>query len=577
MSTRAELQGMAYQRTPFAAEVDQRSNFKQEHELSNENNPLTRSLIEQFYPQNRPNNINSAQARQMGSTVLDRAEQIFHQTKALRNLASNAYENPTRFGCSVFAFIAGLTQIYSGDVVSGSIATLIGAKEVYNQSGSGNTLALQRLLNDINADVDMIRTLEEGQQQSYKAVQENLNLIKSDVDVLYKNLDEIGNLNDQGIKSIEESKRRAYEKGVAAKEAYRRALSLFSEAKDAFSSSKEIYEKCARSFILIQGIAKDEGSEKSILEKVNELVEVANQASGNCAKGKKELDIADEKFSLAMQALSEASNLKDEASGMISKTVQNAEDTLRAGIEKAQYTQECSQRIKATQNELEDIKERSNDVMYLLNEMSTEVKKAKIEAQKKLDPSDLVVGIGTGVALSSLGTFSALAAGVTAAYAWHNGTTIADTTKKVYNYFFGIPLPAPEAMREDQLIRVNMDEKSSGYYGGWVKGRPSYTYGSLDVKLGKEIVQFRFDLNQRDYPVSKEDLFTLFSKMFAKLEDKSISSSDSEKILHQLETVSLSRGGLYDPVRGLVKNSQAAFGLVKALRKYCEKLKASVL
>jgi hypothetical protein len=545
---------------------------RNEHSSLNDSSSLTRSMIVDFYPSQKFNSVNSNEARQLGSTVSDRAEQIFHQAKGVRNLIVHASENPTRFGCSVIALVTGLTQIYSGNLVTGGIATLCGAKELYNQSNTGDTSTLHRLLNDINADVDMIKTLEEGQQQSFKVVEENLTLIRKDVDGLYGKLEMIKDLNTQGIHAIEEGKRQAYEKGIEAKLAYREALNLFSEVKESFSSSKATYAKCAGYFTRIQDIAKEE-SDTPILEKVNALVEVAEKANLDCEMGKSQLDTADEKLSQAMQALSKASTLNNEAAEMISRTMQNAEDTLKAGIEKVQYTEECAQRIQTTQRELEEITERSEDVMQLLSEMSDDVKKAKTEALKKLDPTDVVVGVGTGVLLSSLGTFSALAIGVTASYAWHNGTTIADTTKKVYNYFFGMPLPPSEPMKAGELIQVSMDQKSSGYYGGWVKGRPSNTYGSLNISLGDEIAQFRFDLNQKQYPVSKEDLFALYSKMFAKLENKTLSPEDCERILSQLASVTMDRGDLYASGKGLINRGQAAHGLVKALNKYCEKLK----
>lgn len=276
-----------------------------------------------------------------------------------------------------------------------------------------------------------------------------------------------------------------------------------------------------------------------------------------------------------MTALSRASTLKDEALQEITKVVQSAEDALKAGAEKAQYTEECKEKITEARAEIQEMKQRSDDVMRLLNEMSSDVKKAKAEAQKKLDPSDVVVGVGAGVIAAPLGTFSALAIGVTAAYAWHNGTTITDTVSKTYNYFFGTPLPPPQPMGENEHIRVALDQKSSGYYG-WIRGRSSYTLGHIDIKLSEfEYVQYRFDLNRAEYPISKEDLFTLYSGMFEKLKDGSMQPDQCKAILSQLEQATIGRGGLHFAVHGLIRPQQAAYGLVNALNRYCEKLAAS--
>ncbi len=540
--------------------------------MPTESPSLENSIVRDFGLGQQASSNSPKNARQLGAALLDRTEQIFIQSKAVRTLLSNGYENPTRLGSSVIALAAGLARVYSGDFIFGPIAAATGAKEIYNQCTTGDPTTLQRLLNDINADVDMIRTLEEGQQQSYKAIEENLGLIHGEVNTLYSKLNEMKELNAQGLAAIVEGQSLALQKGDEAKKAYREALQLFTEAKSSFASSKETYQKCAEYFVRIQEIAKDDKSDIPVIEKINALVAEAERASLDCQKGKNTLDEADEKFSAAMKALTKASSLKDEALELVSKTVQNAEDVLQAGREKADYTKACSAKIDAAQKELQEVRERSDDILQLLGEMSTDVKKAKAEAQNKLNPSDVVVGVGAGVALTTLGTpITAVALGVTAAYAWHNGTTISDTTKKVYNYFFGAPLPPPQPMEKGQSMRFHLDEKSSGYYG-WMRGRQSYTYGSVDINLGDEIAQFRFDLNQTDYPICKEDLFTLYTKMFEKLRDKTLSPQGCKAVLAQLEKVTIDRGRLHAATLGLIKSTQAAYGLARAIIKLCNKM-----
>lgn len=544
---------------------------------NNSSDPMARSLIGDFeLNKAKSSSPQDKQAGQLGQTLLDRAESIYVQTKALRTLASNAKENPARFGCSVVALISGVAGMWSGDIVTGGIVTVLGAKEIYNQCNSGGTSTLQRLLNDLNADVDMIRSLEEGQQKSYQVIEENLNLINGEVNNLYNKLDEIKHLNTESINSLEKGKKLAYEKGIEAKLAYRKALELFSAAKQDFGSSKEIYQKCAGYFSEIQQIATDEDQGIPVLEKLSTLLKVAETANKECSKGKQILDNADQNFIEAMKALAHAQSLKDQAIEMISKTVQNAEDMLKAGAEKIIYTKSCQEKVTATKKELEEVKERSNDVMRLLDEMSEEIKKAKAEAAKKLDPADLVVGIGAGIASVPLGTVSALAIGVTAAYAWHNGTTITETTKKVCNYFLGSLQPLSLPLREDEMIRIHLQEKSSGYYGAWVKNRQSFTHGSVHVNLGQgEIMRLPFNLNEPSYPVSKEDLFTLYQRMFVKLEKGTLSSKRCKDILNALQHVVISRGGLNPDVKGIIKERQAAHGLVKALFKLCDKLQTN--
>jgi hypothetical protein len=540
--------------------------------FSDVKNP-TRSLLTEFYPKKPA--PSEQEVREMGATVLDHTQVIWNKSKALRALCSSAADNPMRFGCSIFTLGTGLARIYTGDLIGGGMATALGATEIYQQCTSGPDSTLLQMLSDIHADVDMIKSLEEGQQQSLNIVEMNLEYAKRDVTLLYEKLDEIKDLNLATIGHMNVDKQAAYAKGLAAKEAYREALISFSEVKGFFSKSKARYNETAQFFLAIQQIAKSEDKNTSLEEKIEALVRVAGKAAETCAEGKKELDAAEQAFGNAMAALAKASIFKDGALQEITKVIQSAEDALKAGAEKAQYTKECKERITEASTELKVMKERSDDVMRLLSEMSSDVKKAKAEAKKKFDPSDVVVGVGAGIIAAPLGTVSALAIGMTAAYAWHNGTTITATGSKIYNYFFGMPLPPPQPMGKDEHIRVALDQKSSGYYG-WIRGRSSYTLGHVDIKLAdNEYVQYRFDLNRAEYPISKEDLFTLYSRMHEKLKDRSMQPHQCKAILSQLQQVDIGRGGLHFSVHGLIKPQQAAYGLVNALVKYCDKLEAS--
>jgi hypothetical protein len=428
------------------------------------------------------------------------------------------------------------------------------------------------MLNDINADVDMVRSLEEGQQQSVNIVQENILLITGEVNTLYDQLDEIERLNTEGLELLEVGKQQAKAKIVQANLAFRKVFELFSKAKNSFDASKNIYETCKENFSQIKKIATEEDQEVSLMDRLNHLVEVAELANSQCSEGKEQLEEADLAFSEGMKALALAQTLKNEATKMVSRTVQHTEDTLKAGIEKATYTKACTRIIDATKRELGDITERSNDVMRLLDEMTEDIRKAKMEAAKKLDPSDLVVCAATTfLAASSFGALSAVALGVTSAYAWHNGSTIADTAKKAYNYAFGTPTRA-NPMDEGLLIRTRFKEVSSGYWG-WSQGRGSHTYGFEDINLGGgEVISLPFDLNNKTYPVSREDLYTLYQRMFAKLKDNTLEPQRCKEILKKLQHVMISRGVHGHNVIGLIRETQAASGIVNELVKYCNKL-----
>lgn len=207
------------------------------------------------------------------------------------------------------------------------------------------------------------------------------------------------------------------------------------------------------------------------------------------------------------------------------------------------------------------------DIMELFKEMAEEVKNAKQEASKKLDPFAVVVGVGTGILSSSFGTFSAFAVGVAAAYAWQNGSAIVNTAKKVYESILEAPVLSPLPPNRDECILINKTPISRN----WWKKESSHSEGNLDVNFGNEVMTFRFNLNDSEYPISKEDLLTLYTIMCRKLENKTLDPQRCKNILFQMETVSVPFDDR-SSVMGLLKRKQKAYGLVRALNIHCDRL-----
>lgn len=540
---------------------------------------LKRSLILDFFSEKKVQSINPVEQKKLGETLSDRAEQIYQQTKTLRVLFANAYKNPARFGTSVAAILYGLSDIYQGNFFSGGATALMGGAELYHQCMSEGKTTLDKLLNEIQADVETFSVLEQGQRERYDVVQGNLDQVHVSLKSLYDKLDTLANVNTQGIQELEKGKRIALQKAQEAKKAYRTALEAFTQAQRGMSQSKEIYQKCADYFLQIQALAKSTDSSSSLEEKVEALITKAKKASDECGSGRIHLEQADQKYNEGMKAFAHALHLKEEALEQMTKVTTGAELSLKMGLEKTQYSKECQEKIEATQVVIQEIKQTSDDITQLLVEMAQEVQQAKSEAEKKYNPSDFAVGLGTGITLASFGLVPAAVAGFTAATAWHNRSSIADTTRKVYQYFMGGSVPVKEPMREDELTRLTMDPISSGIWGSWVKRRGSHTYGTYEINLGKESISLRVDLSNPQYPISKEALFTLYKTLVAQLEQGKMKPERCQEILKQMEEIKVPRldpeTGRQSVIRGFIKGAQAGYGLfARSLNVYCEKLKA---
>src|SRR5690349_1066610 len=100
----------------------------------NSSQPSIDSLLNASYPEKSTPQGPSKETCPLDLPIEARAEQIYHRTNALNHLTANSAKDPIRFGCSVITLLVGLSQIYSGGLVEGGIATIIGVKELYSQA-----------------------------------------------------------------------------------------------------------------------------------------------------------------------------------------------------------------------------------------------------------------------------------------------------------------------------------------------------------------------------------------------------------------------------------------------------------
>lgn len=509
---------------------------------------------------------------QLGDTLCDRAEKIYHQTTALRTFVQNTASNPMRAGCSILTLLTGLTSLWAGDLVTGAIATTCGAKELWNLSSPEASTNLQRLLNDINADVGMIQTLEEANRKSYETVNSNLELISQGVQTLQSQLSDISSINSNGLQQVEAKKEEAISFNSQATSTYAAASELFAAAKQKLSQAQSFYGECGEVFEEIEKIAKNDDPDMTLEEKIERLIKTSRTASENCKSGKAMLVASSEDLEHAMELLKQANTLKDQATAAYASANQMAEDTLHAGIEKAKYTGECQEKIKATQDEMARIQRRSDQIMKLIDELKADVVEAKREAAGKFSMGDVAVGIGVAaVVVPPAGIIYGAATAVSAMYAFRNSETISWAASKVYSWAMGIPTPVPNPMKDDELTRISFKESSSGYWGYFVQRRASTTVGTLQVNLGGgEEFALPFNLNDKD-KIAKEGLLNLFQVLNQKVTQGQMTPQKCLQILNQLETMNIERGALHPQVHGLIKQTSPTYAIVTLLRETCEK------
>jgi len=514
--------------------------------------------------------VSDERGNELGSTITVRAEKIYNQAKVLRTIVQQASNNPGRLGCSILSVLAGLNQLRSGNVLAGTVATVCGAKELYNLFGADHVTGLQRLLNDIHADVGMIKTLEEANGESYKTVQGNLDLIDQGVGALQSQLSEVAKINTQGLEAIEEKKSESEKLNSQALQAYKLAAQKFESVRKQLGGSRGYYDQCSEYFSQIDAIAKNENPETPLAKKIEQLITAASEASQRCSSGKALLDAAAQNLNSALEELKRANDLKDRATAASSAAVEIAKYALLVGVEKTKYTTECQENVAATKSEMQKVQQRSVQIVELIAELKKDVIAAKNEASGKIGLSEAAIGIGAAAIMGpAVGIMYGAATGVSAMYAFRNGPTLSWAAHKVYNWAMGVQPPAPEPVKEAELIRANFDENSSGYWGYFVQRRASTTVGTLQVNLGDDcVLPFRFNLNERD-KIAKEDILTLFEEMNTRVSNGKLSAERCLKILDQLEAETLPRGPQQSAIKGFISKSSPAYAIVSLLRDTC--------
>ena len=90
-----------------------------------------------------------------------------------------------------------------------------------------------------------------------------------------------------------------------------------------------------------------------------------------------------------------------------------SQDVMKATIEKTEYSGNADLLIKATKEEVQKIKRRSDQMMGLIETMNQDLIDAKKAASQKLDHIDMIAGVAVGVTLSpAMKSAAASAAGL---------------------------------------------------------------------------------------------------------------------------------------------------------------------
>jgi len=174
----------------------------------------------------------------------DRAEQVFRRVEQLQAAFQKAAAQPGRTGCATIALGVGISQLFSGDILTGGAIALIAASELKNVFCADENSDLRRLFNRMDADVDAIEALQKANTDSCTRVQTYLETIHTEVSSLHEQLKNISVIHEEGQVDIAEKKQEAVRLNQEAAKTYEEAISFFDRTKEEITFSQNQYATC---------------------------------------------------------------------------------------------------------------------------------------------------------------------------------------------------------------------------------------------------------------------------------------------------------------------------------------------
>ncbi len=476
----------------------------------------------------------SLPSHQSAVSLSEQMKKMYEQAAALHAIYQAVSKQPARAGCAAICMGVGVYEIFSGNYVSGAIATGSAAIEISHLFQDGVSSDLQRAFEDIDADVGIIQELQEANAVSYQTIQQQLQTVDGGIKDLQNELAAIVGLHGEGLSDFEDKRKETALLNQEATAAYEKASLLFRNAQEKMSVSKDSYQKCKQAFHEIQQIVTDLRETEQTQVAAQKLLDAAGKASHFCDEGKDGLDESNDLMKQAFEQLQAAHALKDKAKRSADRLMQKAEDSLCFLVEKIELMQTCSKAIGKAQEELDKVQKRHNQIMKLIEALKRDIRIARELAESRWTTMELASGMGAAVCFATAGPLSAVVIGGAAAYAVHHRSSLFSAASSIYHWAVGTVEPLKKPMEESECLRMEFSETSSGYWGYFVEGRPSVTVGMVHIHLGKgEVRSLPFDVRQED-KISKLDTLELLQLMNTQIAEGKLQSERCLAILDQL-------------------------------------------
>jgi hypothetical protein len=501
----------------------------------------------------------------VGNEICDTMNKMLAGAIALKKMGEIASEHGNRVVCTGVTLASGLGCLAHGNLVMGSMMTLAGVKEAINIWRETNPSGdLASLLNNANAGVSMVKTLEEANSESFKVVRANLEIISKNTKKMNDRMEKIKSISTEGQKDIEEIKAKASELYEEAQDQFDTSKASFKLGQARFKHANKIFNRSLKQFDQLFQLAQT--TDIADQEKLEKFIKIAQRIQKQCVAAQEVLKEGNQHLDKGLQALDSAMEKEHEAYGESIRAMERAKNKLELIGAQAKMKREYEQKVDETKDELDCIQERNKEIKDLLSELAGDLKDAKKHCDDKFGTTSILFGVVPG-AIAGFGAAGWMGAG---ALGLGGGKIVHERKylfKKVDDLING-PITFKDANpNKEERVKIKFQERSTGWYNRFIKkATQSYTCGQVEVKVGTQMVSLPFNLNN-DYKISKQDLYELQQLLGKKVISGEISSQDCLDIISDLTNQSIDRGPGSRAQKGLISADSLYFNELKRICK----------
>ncbi|MDF2577068.1 MAG: hypothetical protein K0S74_552 [Chlamydiales bacterium] len=475
--------------------------------------------------------------------------------------ASNLYtiaRNAPGIGMGIATTMSGISELSSGNYFSGFATTATGVEKlVYSLKNwkSGNN-KVSELIQDAKSEISFIISASKASENSLEMLSANLKNIEKMVDKLNIRITETKELAQNGRKELSKQNLEILQSLENARNSCMNVHDKFAKVQKAMDTAYTNFESSLKHLDKIAKLTKDsELGEKEALAQINQACETLSQ-----------------EYNKSMQLLSDAIQLNkgalvehgvsieeaDRASELYARFSATAQHYLSEIDKKAEIDRHIQEKLDHGQKEIKKIQGRLADIKDHANSASDKLDAAYQAGEEAWGWTSTISCAATAVVSApSLGLPAALAAGAAAGGVVHKNRDLRNELySKAVNQLedaAGIVFPKAAQFSVSDFISFKFDDRSSGLWGRFIERRPSFTLGTLTLKLGEGVaLDLRVDLNNKQQPIRTCDIAKLIDVMKQQVAKGKLRTADALAIAQHLETMVIDRGDRHPPKKGLI-------------------------